>query len=65
MMLADFDKGGVKVGELDPKSAVTCRPSAAATCINPESFVTTWRDPARMCIACLIVVLPTRFTTDA
>ena len=38
---ARSDSGGVKSGELDPYTAVTGTPTAHATCISPESFVTT------------------------
>src|SRR6185295_12991044 len=53
--------GGVFSGLDEPKSATSGRPSAAATCIRPESLLTTISAPAMRSIASSSVVLPTRF----
>ena len=41
---AAADRGGVCSGLDEPNSATCGRPSAAATCMRPESFVTTNRE---------------------
>jgi len=43
----DSDSGGVCAGLEDPYSATSALPSAAATCISPESLLTT--SFARVC----------------
>ena len=40
-ILALSESGGVYLGELDPNNAIKGLSSAAATCIKPESLVTT------------------------
>src|SRR5258706_5624776 len=60
--------GGVFSGLEEPKSATSGRPSAAATCIKPESLLMTSSPPAIRSMASSSVVLPTRlvpFTSAA
>jgi hypothetical protein len=53
--------GGRRVLGLEEPNSATCgRPSAAATCIRPESLLTTTAAPAIRTIASSSVVLPAR-----
>src|SRR5258706_15813053 len=52
--------GGGFSGLEEPKSATSGRPSAAATCIKPESLLMTSPPPAMRAIASSSVGLPTR-----
>ena len=54
------ESGGVYSGELEPNKAIKGLLRAAATCIRPESLVTTHVAPAINCIASFTVVLPVR-----
>ena len=58
--LALSESGGVYSGELEPNKAIKGLLRAAATCIKPESLVTTQVAPAIRCIASCKVVLPVR-----
>src|SRR3972149_4995500 len=55
------DGGGVCSGLDEPNSATWGVPVAAATCISPESLVTTDAAPAIRSMASSSVVCPTRF----
>src|SRR5208283_5601717 len=53
--------GPVNSGDVLPKGTMTGRPSAAATCIGPESFVSSTRQTFSSVISSRSEVFPARF----
>src|SRR5690606_38620259 len=64
-MRASSESGGVYEGLLEPKSATSGRPSAAATCMRPESLLTTTAANDTSSMASSSVVSPHRLRLDA
>ena len=56
---ANSVSGGVKAGDVEPYIATNGVPTAAATCISPESLVTTRSTKPIKSIASSILVIPT------